>query len=129
MHSSAYTVRSSYVHDLKEGYMSRSVVPAVAGFIGSHRAEYLVTLGHEVVGSDCFTPYYCLRRKRANLAALMANQKGDVGHTAADCERAQRLLGFVPAANIVEGLHRLVAWQRGVCTMPRQEGGRLAVAV
>ena len=180
--------------------MPRSVVTGVAGFIGSHLAEHLVALGHEVVGIDCFTPYYSPRRKRANLAALMAkprfqlaegdlstvdrgpmlegadyvfhqaaqagmtgtainigsgsrivlrdvldllqdavgqraqlvhmaNQKGDVGHTAADCRRAQRLLGFVPAVDIVEGLHRQVSWQLGVCTTPLQEGGRLAAAV
>jgi nucleoside-diphosphate-sugar epimerase len=59
----------------------------------------------------------------------MATQKGDVGHTAADCGRAQRLLGFVPAVDIVEGLQRQVAWQLGVGTTPLQEGGRLAAAV
>src|SRR5437868_11900123 len=73
--SSAYTPRSSYVHDLKEGFMPRGVVTGVAGFIGSHLAEHLVALGHEVVGSDCFTPYYSLRLKRANLAALMAQPR------------------------------------------------------
>jgi nucleoside-diphosphate-sugar epimerase len=179
--------------------MSRSVVTGVAGFIGSHLAEHLVALGHEVVGIDCFTPYYSPRRKRANLTALMAqprfqlvegdlsavnldpvlegadyvfhqaaragmtgtainiggprmmlrdvldvlqdgvgqreqlvylaNQKGDVGHPAADGRQAQRLLAFLPAVDIVEGLHRQVAWQLGVGTTPLQEGGRLAAAV
>jgi nucleoside-diphosphate-sugar epimerase len=180
--------------------MPRSVVTGVAGFIGSHLAEHLVALGHEVVGIDCFTPYYSPQLKRANLAALMAkprfqlvegdlstvdlgpvlegtddvfhqaaqagatdtaiqigggsrsvlrdvldvlqdavgqraqlvymaNQKGDVGHTPADCERAQRLLDFVPAMDIVEGLHHQVAWQLGVGTTPLQEGGRVAAAV
>jgi UDP-glucuronate 4-epimerase len=32
--------------------MPRSVVTGVAGFIGSHLAEHLVALGHEVVGID-----------------------------------------------------------------------------
>jgi nucleoside-diphosphate-sugar epimerase len=50
--------------------MPRSVVTGVAGFIGSHLAEHLVALGHEVVGIGCFTPYYSPRLKRANLAAL-----------------------------------------------------------
>jgi nucleoside-diphosphate-sugar epimerase len=59
----------------------------------------------------------------------MANQKGDVGPTAADCGRAQRLLGFVPAVNIVEGLRRRVAWQVGVCQTPQQEGVRPAATV
>ena len=55
--------------------MPRSVVTGVAGFIGSHLAEHLVALGHEVVGIDCFTPYYSPRLKRANLAALMAQPR------------------------------------------------------
>ena len=66
--------------------------------------------------------------QRAQLA-YMADQKGDVGHTAADRRRAQRLLGVLPAVDIVEGLHRPVAWQVGVGTTPLQEGGRLAAAV
>jgi nucleoside-diphosphate-sugar epimerase len=193
------TPRSYYAHELKEGCMPRSVVTGVAGFIGSHLAEHLIDLGHEVVGIDCFTPYYRPRLKRTNLAALMpkprfqlvdgalsavdlgpvlggaddmfhqaaqagvmgtainsggsrvvlrdmhdvlreavgqraqlgymAHQTGDAEHTAADCRRAQRLLGFVPAVDIVEGLHRQVAWQLGAGTTPRQEGGRLAAAV
>lgn len=52
--------------------MPRSVVTGVAGFIGSHLAEHLVALGHEVVGIDCFTPHHSPRLKHANLAALMA---------------------------------------------------------
>jgi nucleoside-diphosphate-sugar epimerase len=79
--------------------MPRSVVTGVAGFIGSHLAEHLVALGHEVVGIDCFTLYYSPRRKCANLM------------------------------DIVEGLHRQVAWLLGVGTTPLQEGGRLAAAV
>jgi nucleoside-diphosphate-sugar epimerase len=180
--------------------MPRSVVTGLAGFLGSHLAAHLIDLRHEVVGIDCFTPYYSLRLKRANLAALMAkprfqlvegdlgavdlgpvlegaddvfhqaaqagvtgtainigggsrivlrdvldrlqeavgqraqlvyraHQKGDVEHTAADRRRAQRLLGFLPAVDIVEGLHRQVAWQLGAYTTPLQDGGRLAAAV
>ena len=66
--------------------------------------------------------------QRAQLV-YMANQKGDIGHTAADCRRAQRLLGFVPAVDIVAGLHRQVSWQLGVCNTPPQVGRRLAAAV
>ena len=55
--------------------MPRSVVTGVAGFIGSHLAEHLVALGHEVVDIDCFTPYDSPRLKRANLAALMAKPR------------------------------------------------------
>ena len=53
--------------------MPRSVVTGVAGFIGSHPAEHLA-LGHEVVGIDCFTPYYSRRRKRARLATGAAHR-------------------------------------------------------
>jgi nucleoside-diphosphate-sugar epimerase len=73
-----YTPRSSYVHDLKEGFMPPSVVTGAAGFIGSHLAEHRVALGHEVVGIDCFTPYYSPQIKRANLAALMARPRFQV---------------------------------------------------
>jgi predicted glycosyltransferase/nucleoside-diphosphate-sugar epimerase len=48
----------------------RCVVTGAAGFIGSHLAERLVALGHEVVGVDAFIPYYAPGVKRANLAAL-----------------------------------------------------------
>lgn len=34
------------------------LVTGVAGFIGSHLAERLVDLGHDVSGIDCFTDYY-----------------------------------------------------------------------
>ena len=52
--------------------MPRSVVTGVAGFSGPHLTEHPVALGHEVVGIDCFIPYYSPRLKRANVAALMA---------------------------------------------------------
>jgi hypothetical protein len=44
-------------------------------------------------------------------------------------QRAQRLLGFVPAVDSVEGLHCQATWQRGVGTTPLHVGGRLAAAV
>jgi UDP-glucuronate 4-epimerase len=50
----------------------RALVTGVAGFIGSHLAEALVNAGHAVRGVDCFTPYYELWRKQANLAPLAA---------------------------------------------------------
>jgi len=45
-------------------------VTGAAGFIGSHLADALVAAGHQVVGVDCFTPYYDPAAKRANLAGL-----------------------------------------------------------
>ena len=51
----------------------RCLVTGVAGFIGSHLAERLVADGHEVVGVDCFVPYYPRPIKERNLAALGAS--------------------------------------------------------
>jgi UDP-glucuronate 4-epimerase len=48
----------------------RYVVTGVGGFIGSHLAEALVSFGEDVVGVDCFTPYYPREAKESNLATL-----------------------------------------------------------
>lgn len=48
----------------------RCLVTGVAGFIGSHLAERLIELKHEVVGVDRFTDYYPRPLKEANLASL-----------------------------------------------------------
>ena len=45
-------------------------VTGAAGFIGSHLADELVRLGHEVVGFDCFTDYYDPRLKEENAGDL-----------------------------------------------------------
>jgi len=44
------------------------LVSGVAGFIGSHLAEALLSRGDEVIGIDNFNDYYDPARKRANLA-------------------------------------------------------------
>jgi nucleoside-diphosphate-sugar epimerase len=46
----------------------RSLVTGAAGFVGSHLAEALCARGDEVIGVDCFTPYYALAQKEANVA-------------------------------------------------------------
>src|SRR5688500_8851072 len=46
----------------------RYLVTGCAGFIGSSITDALLADGHEVVGIDCFTPYYERARKEANLA-------------------------------------------------------------
>ncbi|PTX99396.1 3-beta hydroxysteroid dehydrogenase [Verrucomicrobia bacterium LW23] len=42
------------------------LVTGAAGFIGSHLAERLAGLGHQVTGIDCFTDYYSRPLKEAN---------------------------------------------------------------
>ncbi|MFD2823291.1 NAD-dependent epimerase/dehydratase family protein [Lacinutrix iliipiscaria] len=46
------------------------LITGAAGFIGSHTAERFVTLGHEVIGIDNFSPYYSLELKQLNTKAL-----------------------------------------------------------
>lgn len=48
----------------------RILVTGAAGFIGSHTAERLQSLGHDVVGVDNFSPYYDLSVKKKNEEAL-----------------------------------------------------------
>lgn len=50
------------------------LVTGAAGYIASHLAEKLVDLGHEVVGIDCFTPYY--DRVLKDLNAKSVRDKG-----------------------------------------------------
>jgi UDP-glucuronate 4-epimerase len=46
----------------------RALVTGAAGFIGSSIVDQLLKDGHEVVGIDCFTPYYDRTIKDSNLA-------------------------------------------------------------
>jgi UDP-glucuronate 4-epimerase len=46
------------------------LVTGAAGFIGYHVAERLLAQGHQVVGVDCFTPYYDVALKEARFARL-----------------------------------------------------------
>ncbi len=47
------------------------LVTGAAGFIGSHTAERLKSLGHEVIGVDNFSPYYSVDLKKLNEKALL----------------------------------------------------------
>lgn len=48
----------------------RYAVTGAAGFIGSHVCMALLQAGHEVVATDCFTPYYPRELKERNLSHL-----------------------------------------------------------
>lgn len=48
----------------------RALITGVAGFIGSHLADALLTGGSEVLGVDCITDYYSTEVKRRNLGYL-----------------------------------------------------------
>jgi nucleoside-diphosphate-sugar epimerase len=50
----------------------RILVTGAAGFIGSHLCERLCALGHEVVGLDCFAPYYARALKELNAQDVRA---------------------------------------------------------
>ncbi|MCH8008706.1 MAG: NAD-dependent epimerase/dehydratase family protein [Chloroflexi bacterium] len=55
--------------------MPRSIVTGAAGFIGSHLADRLLALGHDVIGVDCFTDYYDRAVKEANIAEARTNAR------------------------------------------------------
>ena len=61
---------------LKKRIKMKVLVTGAAGFIGSHLAEKLSELGHEVIGIDNFNDYYDVNLKRMNAADL--NSKGIV---------------------------------------------------
>lgn len=48
------------------------LITGIAGFIGSHVAEHLHSLGHEVIGIDNFSDYYPILLKTKNAAVLKA---------------------------------------------------------
>ena len=49
------------------------LITGAAGFIGSHTAERLNTLGHQVIGLDNFSTYYDLHLKKLNARSLAEN--------------------------------------------------------
>lgn len=53
----------------------RYLVTGAAGFIGSALCKRLLADGHEVVGVDCFVPYYPRELKEQNLAEVRAYDK------------------------------------------------------
>jgi nucleoside-diphosphate-sugar epimerase len=71
----------------------RCVVTGAAGFIGSHLSQRLARDGHQVLGVDCLTDYYDVRRKRANLQAIRNSGVETSPHDLRDADLDQVLEG------------------------------------
>ena len=85
----------------------RCLVTGVAGFIGSHLAERLIDLKHDVLGIDRFTDYYPRPLKEKNLARLRDEERFSL--TEIDLATAD----LAPALDGVEIVFHLAA-QAGV---------------
>lgn len=57
--------------------MDSVVITGVAGFIGSHLSESLLSRGVRVVGIDNFDPFYDASLKHENLREIRAHERGD----------------------------------------------------
>jgi nucleoside-diphosphate-sugar epimerase len=67
--------------------MHKILLTGAAGFIGSHVAEYLLNLGHQVFGIDNFDDFYSRSIKEQNISACILNPsftfiEGNVGDVA-----------------------------------------------
>ncbi len=49
----------------------RALITGVAGFIGSHLADRLLSEGHDVLGVDAFTGTYDIAQKRRNIEGAL----------------------------------------------------------
>ena len=105
--------------------MTRVMVTGAAGFIGSHLCETLVRSGHDVVGLDCFTPFYDEQAKRTNIGTLVESPRFAL------VEADLRTVALEPLLETVDAVAHL-AGQPGVTTswgsafQPYVEGNVLA---
>lgn len=86
----------------------RCVITGVAGFVGSTLCDRLLSLGHEVVGLDCFTDYYPRPFKERNIAAA----------------RTHPSFSFVEESLLTVDLHKLLAGAEWVFHQAAQAGVR-----
>ena len=95
------------------------LVTGVAGFIGSNLLETLLQLNQHVVGLDNFsTGHQCNPDEVKTLVNLKQWEnfqfiEGDVRHSLADISKAQTLLGYSPAFDIVAGISKAMPWYIG----------------
>lgn len=75
--------------------MTRTLVTGCAGFIGSTLTDALLARGDDVLGVDCFTPYYARTDKEANLVSARCNPR---------FELAERDLGVDEIADLLDGV-------------------------
>ena len=86
----------------------RCVVTAVAGCVGSHLCELLLSQSDEVVGIDSFTECYNPSCKECNLEVAQGNEsftlwREDLVHDVVQAMRAAALSGVTGVANIGGG--------------------------
>ncbi len=80
----------------------RIMVTGAAGFVASHLAEKLASIGHDVVGIDSFTDYYPRELKERNATAVKAS-----GARILELDLAESDLA--PAFDGVEAVYHLAA--------------------
>lgn len=54
--------------------MNKVLITGVAGFIGSHLAEALLSKGYQVIGIDCFIDYYPRNLKERNICGFKEHE-------------------------------------------------------
>jgi len=64
-----------YLETQSRGLSMRVIVTGVAGFIGSSIADRMLAEGNEVIGIDCFVPYYPRVLKEKNLERALSYEK------------------------------------------------------
>jgi UDP-glucuronate 4-epimerase len=90
-------------HVVWEGMMARVLVTGVAGFVGFHLAQRLLTEGQEVVGVDSLNDYYSVQLKRDRLKVL-CDRGGAFSFEQldlADRERVAQLFAEVGCATVL----------------------------